>query len=201
MKQYIRLDESPKETQICVVDGSGAVLARGRESTQPPPYGAPRAGPIASPKSPRPPKARHFRKPSAPPSRRSPNAAPNRSVSESSSKTPRSHRMAASAPASASPTSRVEWLDAGGTRFQRNGPVPAEVARNLTRVAQRQPDLARRGATRRRRLDRTHLDAGLQGPPRRTGAHPPEALETFGLTARPTDQLSQTCIAGCAKLV
>ena len=29
----------------------------------------------------------------------------------------------------------------------------------------------------------------------------PEALETFGLTARPTDQLSQTCIAGCAKLV
>ena len=140
MKQYIRLDESPKETQICVVDGSGAVLARGRESTQPPPYGAPRAGPIASPKSPRPPKARHFRKPSAPPSRRSPNAAPNRSVSESSSKTPRSHRMAASAPASASPTSNGSTPAAPGSK----GTAPSRPRSRATSPAS--PKATRLGA-------------------------------------------------------
>ena len=35
MEQYIGLDVSLKETHICVVDGSGAVVARGREVTQP----------------------------------------------------------------------------------------------------------------------------------------------------------------------
>ena len=35
MEQYIGLDVSLKETHICVVDGRGAVLARGREATQP----------------------------------------------------------------------------------------------------------------------------------------------------------------------
>ncbi|NNG03491.1 MAG: hypothetical protein HKM95_05245 [Inquilinus sp.] len=35
MEQYVRLDVSLKETHFCVVDGSGAVLARGREATQP----------------------------------------------------------------------------------------------------------------------------------------------------------------------
>jgi transposase len=35
MEQYIGLDVSLKETHICVVDGSGAVLARSREVTQP----------------------------------------------------------------------------------------------------------------------------------------------------------------------
>jgi len=35
MEQYIGLDVSLKETHICVVDGAGAVLARGREATQP----------------------------------------------------------------------------------------------------------------------------------------------------------------------
>lgn len=35
MKQYIGLDVSLKETHICVVDGDGAVLARGREVTHP----------------------------------------------------------------------------------------------------------------------------------------------------------------------
>ncbi len=35
MEQYIGLDVSLKETYICVVDGSGAVLARSREVTQP----------------------------------------------------------------------------------------------------------------------------------------------------------------------
>ena len=61
---------------------------------------------------------------------------------------------------------------------RRRHPVPKERPRPGRGRAQphprrpRQPDLARRGATRRRRPDRTHLDAGLQGPPRRTGAHP-----------------------------
>ncbi len=35
MEQYIGLDVSLKETHICVCDGSGAVVARGREATQP----------------------------------------------------------------------------------------------------------------------------------------------------------------------
>ncbi len=35
MEQYIGLDVSLKETHICVVDGSGAIVARGREATQP----------------------------------------------------------------------------------------------------------------------------------------------------------------------
>ena len=35
MEQYIGLDVSLKETHICLVDGGGAVLARGREVTQP----------------------------------------------------------------------------------------------------------------------------------------------------------------------
>ena len=35
MAQYIGLDVSVKETHICVVDGGGEVLARGREATQP----------------------------------------------------------------------------------------------------------------------------------------------------------------------
>ena len=35
MEQYIGLDVSLKETHICIVDAAGAVLARGREATQP----------------------------------------------------------------------------------------------------------------------------------------------------------------------
>ena len=35
MEQYVGLDVSLKETHFCVVDGAGAVLARGREATQP----------------------------------------------------------------------------------------------------------------------------------------------------------------------
>jgi predicted NBD/HSP70 family sugar kinase len=35
MEQYIGLDVSLKETHICVVDGSGAVVARCREATHP----------------------------------------------------------------------------------------------------------------------------------------------------------------------
>jgi hypothetical protein len=35
MKQHVRLDVSMKETHICVVDGDGRVLGRGREVTQP----------------------------------------------------------------------------------------------------------------------------------------------------------------------
>jgi hypothetical protein len=35
MDQYIGLDVSLKETHICVVDASGALVARGREITQP----------------------------------------------------------------------------------------------------------------------------------------------------------------------
>jgi hypothetical protein len=35
MDHYIGLDISLKETHICVVDGAGAVLARGRETTHP----------------------------------------------------------------------------------------------------------------------------------------------------------------------
>ena len=35
MEQYIGLDVSLKQTHICVVDGRGVVLARGREATQP----------------------------------------------------------------------------------------------------------------------------------------------------------------------
>ena len=35
MEQYIGLDVSLKETHICVVDGSGAVVSRGCEATQP----------------------------------------------------------------------------------------------------------------------------------------------------------------------
>ena len=35
MEQYIGLDVSLKVTHICVVDGEGKVLARGREATQP----------------------------------------------------------------------------------------------------------------------------------------------------------------------
>ena len=35
MEQYIGLDVSLKETHVCVVDGSGAVVSRGREATHP----------------------------------------------------------------------------------------------------------------------------------------------------------------------
>ena len=35
MDQYVGLDVSLKETHVCVVDGGGAVVARGREATQP----------------------------------------------------------------------------------------------------------------------------------------------------------------------
>ncbi|MEP6149083.1 MAG: transposase, partial [Nisaea sp.] len=35
MEQYVGLDVSLKETEICVVDGSGAVLARSRVPTEP----------------------------------------------------------------------------------------------------------------------------------------------------------------------
>ncbi len=35
MEQVVGLDVSLKETHICVVEGSGAVLARAREATQP----------------------------------------------------------------------------------------------------------------------------------------------------------------------
>lgn len=35
MEQYIGLDVSLKETHICVVDATGAIVARGREATQP----------------------------------------------------------------------------------------------------------------------------------------------------------------------
>jgi hypothetical protein len=35
MEQYIGLDVSLKETHICVVDGAGGVVARGREMTHP----------------------------------------------------------------------------------------------------------------------------------------------------------------------
>lgn len=35
MEQYIGLDVSLKETHLCVVDGAGSVVARGREATQP----------------------------------------------------------------------------------------------------------------------------------------------------------------------
>ena len=94
----------------------------------------------------------------------------------------------------------IEWLDAGGTRFQKNGAVPAEVARALTRVTQGNPTWRavaqpRDGAL----IEVTSMRVykPLHGAPVLT----PEALETFGLTARPTDQLSQACIAGCAKLL
>ena len=94
----------------------------------------------------------------------------------------------------------IEWLDAGGTRFQKNGPVPAEVARNLARVAQGNPTWRavaqpRDGAL--IELTSMRVYQPLHGAPVLT----PEAMETFGLTARPTDQLSQTCIAGCARLL
>ena len=35
MEQYIGLDVSLKATDICVVDGGGKVLTRGREATHP----------------------------------------------------------------------------------------------------------------------------------------------------------------------
>ena len=35
MDQYVGLDVSLKETYFCVMDGTGAVVARGREVTQP----------------------------------------------------------------------------------------------------------------------------------------------------------------------
>lgn len=37
MEQYVGLDVSLKETHLCVVDGAGVVLARGREVTEPAP--------------------------------------------------------------------------------------------------------------------------------------------------------------------
>ena len=35
MEHYFGLDVSLKETHICVVDGSGTVVSRGREATHP----------------------------------------------------------------------------------------------------------------------------------------------------------------------
>ena len=94
----------------------------------------------------------------------------------------------------------IEWLDVGGTRFQKNGAVPAEVARAVVRVAQGNPTWRAEAQPRDGaliELTSMRVYKPLHGAPVLT----PEALEIFGLTARPTDQLSQTCIAGCAKLL
>jgi peptidoglycan hydrolase-like protein with peptidoglycan-binding domain len=92
----------------------------------------------------------------------------------------------------------IEWLDASGTRFQK-GAAPADVTRATARAGQGNPTWRtetqpRDGAL----LELTSMRAipALAGPPTLTT----EALETFGLTTRPKDQISQACIAGCARL-
>ena len=93
----------------------------------------------------------------------------------------------------------IEWLDAGGTRFQKNGPVPAEVARNLARVAQGNPTwraVAQPGDGALIELTSMRVYKPLHGAPTPSN----DDYNKFGISQRPNDQISRACIAGCAKL-
>lgn len=66
----------------------------------------------------------------------------------------------------------IEWLDAGGTRFQKERRRPGRSRARCRPRRPRQPNLAGRIPTPGRRPDRGHLDAGVPAAPRRSAAHP-----------------------------
>ena len=94
----------------------------------------------------------------------------------------------------------IEWLDAGGTRFQKNGPVPTDVARAVVRAAQGNPTWRAEAQPRDGALIEVtsmRVYQPLHGAPVPTK----EDCEILGITQCPNDRISRACIAGCAKIM